>query len=107
MNVNAYFTMSYANLDAWRGQKTKPIQTQFNPKQTQFKANKAKNKPNSKPIWRKAKMNANAFTQVNELICLIYVADSNAAYYYHYDASGSVVALSNPDGDTHYWVNPV
>ena len=31
-------------------QKTKPIQTQLKPKQTQFKANKAKNKPKTNPI---------------------------------------------------------
>jgi len=33
-------------------------------------------------------------------ICMIEVADSNAAYYYHFDALGSVVALSDSDGDT-------
>ena len=31
---------------------------------------------------------------------MIDVADSNAVYYYHYDAPGSVVALSDSDGDT-------
>jgi len=30
----------------------------------------------------------------------IDVADSNAVYYYHYDALGSVVALSDSDGDS-------
>ena len=37
---------------------------------------------------------------VDEPICMIEVADSNAAYYYHYDALGSVVALSDSSGDT-------
>jgi len=37
---------------------------------------------------------------VDQLICMIDVEDSNAAYYYHYDALGSVVALSDADGDT-------
>jgi RHS repeat-associated protein len=31
---------------------------------------------------------------------MIDVNDSNAVYYYHYDALGSVVALSDADGDT-------
>ena len=31
---------------------------------------------------------------------MIEVADSNAAYYYHYDALGSVIALSDSSGDT-------
>ena len=31
---------------------------------------------------------------------MIEVADSNAVYYYHYDALGSVVALSDSSGDT-------
>ena len=30
----------------------------------------------------------------------IDVADSNAVYYYHFDGLGSVVALSDSDGDT-------
>lgn len=33
-------------------------------------------------------------------VCMIDVNDSNATYYYHYDALGSVVALSDGDGDT-------
>ncbi len=37
---------------------------------------------------------------VDEPICMIEVADSNATYYYHYDALGSVVALSDSSGDT-------
>jgi RHS repeat-associated protein len=37
---------------------------------------------------------------IDEPVCMIEVADSNAAYYYHYDALGSVVALSNSAGDT-------
>ncbi len=36
ININAFVTMRYANLNTGSGQKTKPIQTQFNPKQTQF-----------------------------------------------------------------------
>jgi hypothetical protein len=47
--------MRYENLGTLMGVKTKPKQTQLKPIQTQFKANKAKNKPNSKPICRKAK----------------------------------------------------
>jgi len=31
---------------------------------------------------------------------MIDVADNDAAYYYHYDGLGSVVALSDSDGDT-------
>jgi RHS repeat-associated protein len=37
---------------------------------------------------------------VDEPICMIDVADSNAVYYYHYDGLGSVVALSDAGGDT-------
>jgi len=37
---------------------------------------------------------------IDEPICMIEVADSNATYYYHYDALGSVVALSDSSGDT-------
>jgi RHS repeat-associated protein len=36
--------------------------------------------------------------RVDELVCMIDVADSNAVYYYHYDGLGSVVALSNSSG---------
>ncbi|MBW7989771.1 MAG: hypothetical protein FVQ84_07125 [Planctomycetes bacterium] len=38
--------------------------------------------------------------RVDELVCMIDVADSNAVYYYHYDALGNVVALSDSAGDT-------
>jgi len=38
--------------------------------------------------------------RVDELVCMIDVVDSNAVYYYHYDATGSVVALSDSDGDS-------
>ncbi|MBD3331512.1 hypothetical protein GF356_01575, partial [candidate division GN15 bacterium] len=37
---------------------------------------------------------------IDEPICMIDVNDSNAVYYYHFDALGSVVALSDADGDT-------
>ena len=37
---------------------------------------------------------------VDEPICMIEVTDSNATYYYHYDALGSAVALSDSAGDT-------
>jgi len=37
---------------------------------------------------------------VDELVCMIDVADSNAVYYYHYNALGSVVALSDSSGDS-------
>jgi len=33
---------------------------------------------------------------------MIDVADNNAAYYYHYDGLGSVVALSNSSGNSSY-----
>jgi len=36
----------------------------------------------------------------DEPISMIEVADSNATYYYHFDALGSVVALSDSAGDT-------
>ena len=38
--------------------------------------------------------------RVDELVCMIDVADSNAVYYYHYDGLGSVVALSNSSGNS-------
>ena len=37
---------------------------------------------------------------IDQPVCMIEVADSNAVYYYHYDALGSVVALSDGNGDT-------
>ncbi len=37
---------------------------------------------------------------IDEPISMIEVADSNATYYYHYDALGSVVALSDSAGNT-------
>jgi hypothetical protein len=46
MDITLDMTSNYKNLSTGSGQKTKPIQTQLKPKQTQFKANKAKNKPN-------------------------------------------------------------
>ena len=52
--VSSFLTSEYEILSRLSGQKTKPIQTQF-------KANKAKNKPNSNPNkanYRKTKMNA-------------------------------------------------
>ncbi len=38
--------------------------------------------------------------RVDELVCMIDVADSSAVYYYHYDGLGSVVALSDSSGDS-------
>ncbi|MFX0198183.1 MAG: RHS repeat-associated core domain-containing protein [Candidatus Hodarchaeota archaeon] len=38
--------------------------------------------------------------RVDELVCMIDVTDNNAVYYYHYDALGSVVALSDSSGDS-------
>jgi hypothetical protein len=38
--------------------------------------------------------------RVDEPVCMIEVASSNAVYYYHYDGLGSVVALSDSAGDT-------
>ena len=37
--------------------------------------------------------------RVDEPVCMIDVADSNAVYYYHFDGLGSVVALSDSNGD--------
>ena len=37
---------------------------------------------------------------IDQPISMIDVKDSNATYYYHYDALGSVVALSDAGGDT-------
>jgi len=37
--------------------------------------------------------------RVDEPVCMIDVADSNAAYYYHFDGLGSVVALSDSTGE--------
>ncbi|MCP4263827.1 MAG: RHS repeat-associated core domain-containing protein [Planctomycetes bacterium] len=37
---------------------------------------------------------------VDELVCMIDVENSSAVYYYHYDALGSVVALSNSSGNS-------
>ena len=37
---------------------------------------------------------------LDQPVSMIEVADSNATYYYHYDALGSVVALSDSAGDT-------
>ena len=38
--------------------------------------------------------------RVDEPVCMIDVADSNAVYYYHYDGLDSVVALSDSAGDS-------
>jgi RHS repeat-associated protein len=37
---------------------------------------------------------------IDQPVSMIEVADANATYYYHYDALGSVVALSDAAGDT-------
>ena len=37
---------------------------------------------------------------IDKPVSMIEVADSNATYYYHFDALGSVVALSDSSGDT-------
>jgi hypothetical protein len=36
---------------------------------------------------------------IDKPVCMIEVADSNAVYYYHFDALGSVVALSDTSSD--------
>ena len=36
---------------------------------------------------------------INDLICMIDVADSNTVYYYHFDGLGSVIALSDQNAD--------
>ena len=38
--------------------------------------------------------------RVDEPVCMIDVSDSNARYYYHFNGTGSVVALSDSAGDT-------
>jgi RHS repeat-associated protein len=38
--------------------------------------------------------------RVDEPVCMLDVADNNKAYYYHFDGLGSVVALSNSNGDS-------
>jgi len=37
---------------------------------------------------------------IDQPVCMIEVADSNATYYYHHDGLGSIVALSDSNGDT-------
>jgi len=37
---------------------------------------------------------------VDEPVCMLDVVDNDAEYYYHYDGLGSVVALSDSNGDT-------
>ena len=37
---------------------------------------------------------------IDQAVSMIEVADSSATYYYHYDALGSVIALSDSSGDT-------
>ena len=37
---------------------------------------------------------------IDQPVCMIEVADANAVYYYHFDALGSVVAMSDAAGDT-------
>ena len=36
--------------------------------------------------------------RVDESVCMIDAADSNAVYYYHFDGLGSVVALTDANG---------
>jgi len=36
---------------------------------------------------------------IDEVVCMIDVADDNEIYYYHYDGLGSVVALSKDNGE--------
>jgi hypothetical protein len=50
VNINSVITSEYEQMDTWSSgknkAKTKPIQTQTNPIQTQYKANSNPNKPN-------------------------------------------------------------
>jgi hypothetical protein len=48
MNINAFITTRYANLNTDSGKKTKPIQSQLKPIQTQFKPKQTQFKPNFK-----------------------------------------------------------
>jgi len=36
--------------------------------------------------------------RIDEPVCMIDLADSNAVYYYHFDGLGSVVALTDSNG---------
>jgi hypothetical protein len=49
-NISTIITMRYANLSTGSDQKTKPIQTQFKANKAKNKPNLSQNKPNSKPI---------------------------------------------------------
>ena len=50
MNITLDMTSNYKILAAWKGQKTKPIQTQFKANLSQNKPNLSQNKANSNPI---------------------------------------------------------
>jgi len=50
MNLSLDMTSNYKILSRWRGQKTKPIQTQFKANLSQNKPNLTQYKANSKPI---------------------------------------------------------
>ncbi len=54
LNVNNVLTKDYDQLDTWSIRKTKPIQSQFKPNQSQFK-----------PKFKKAKMNVTSFLTKN------------------------------------------
>ena len=50
MNIKLDMTSSYKNLSHWRGEKTKPIQSQFKPNQSQFWVNIKGGKAKTNPI---------------------------------------------------------
>ena len=50
MNINIDMTSNYGILSGWRGQKTKPIQSQFKPNKAKNKPNLTQNKPKTNPI---------------------------------------------------------
>jgi len=55
MDINAFETMSYVNLGAWRVGKTKPIQTQFKANLSQFKPIKPKTNPKQSQFVERGK----------------------------------------------------
>jgi len=72
MNIKAFITMRYGNLDTLIGQKTKPIQTQFKPIKAKINSIKA----NSNPIQTQ-------FRKVNGLdnnLCNWYINPSEFLY---------------------------
>jgi hypothetical protein len=79
MNINTIVTMRYVNSDTWQSGKTKPIQTQFKAKQSQFwakiKGVKAKTNPIQTQFDERPKMNAFAWIRSHTMVLLMLLAD--------------------------------